>query len=124
MPPDVLEEIDSWEVRITLQPWLGKIDSESGEALLDQVRAMLVLNNEVDRLLLILHYDSTLTLTLQDVTWRWISRKDISAEELPRILKLVEELRLRRLAKATLELRWAETIPALVAAAGSSRSDA
>lgn len=97
------------EVRITLQPWLGKLDSEGGEAHLDQVRAMLVLNNEVNRLLLILHYDAT--LTLQDVTWRWISREDIKERELPRIQALAEELRSRRLAKASAGSRIGRNTP-------------
>ncbi|MDG2517383.1 SEC-C metal-binding domain-containing protein [Lysobacter soli] len=87
------------EVRITLQPLQGVMDSESGELLLDHAKAMLVLNDEVDRLLLILHYDSA--LSLQDVTWRWVSRDEISTEELPRLQQSAEELRLRRLAKAS-----------------------
>lgn len=87
------------EVRITLQPWLGIMDSESEERLLDHTKAMLVLNDEADRLLLVLHYDSA--LVLQDASWRWVSRDEISTAELPRLRQLAEDLRLRRLAKAS-----------------------
>jgi hypothetical protein len=88
----------SGEVRVTLQLWCGDIDRDIEESLSDHVKALLVLNSERDRLLLILRYDTE--MKLQGVSWRWIAQSDIVEGELERIRSLGERLRLRRLDKA------------------------
>ncbi|MEG8064435.1 SEC-C domain-containing protein [Xanthomonas hortorum pv. gardneri] len=86
------------EVRITLQPWRGPIDSEQATANMEQIKAMLLLNSETDRLLLNLHFDTS--LAIENVTWRWISSDEISEADRPRLLFLAEELRQKRLRAA------------------------
>ncbi|MFL9584137.1 SEC-C metal-binding domain-containing protein [Stenotrophomonas sp. AB1(2024)] len=86
------------EVRITLQPLLSHIDSDSEGAAIDNVKAMLLLHGETDRLLLILQYDSP--TVLRDVKWSWIKKDDITEPEIPHLQALAEMLRSRRHGKA------------------------
>lgn len=87
------------EARITLQPSIGRIDSEAEKMATDAVKAMLLLHGEKDRLLVRLHYDSP--TVLRDVTWNWIKMDDIAEVEISHIEELAETLRIRRHARAS-----------------------
>lgn len=65
---------------------------------LDHARAVLLVNNDTRRLLLELGY--TKEKTLADVRWRWITRREIPQEHLPRLMRETEQLRKSRVANA------------------------
>ena len=91
------------DVNLTVYCWrTGSVRRNAMEAL-ENARAIFLINNDNQRLLL------ELTITencmLEDVSWHWVELSGIPSEDLPRLRARAEQLRHDRVNKARLEKR-------------------
>lgn len=86
------------EIRLTAVPWTPHWGRPSAEDSRNHVKAIMVMNNEPDRVLLDLSYSENGHLVGAD--WQFLQRSDITLFELPILQAKAESLRESRLRKA------------------------
>ena len=86
------------EVRLTAFAWTPRWPSPSADEMRDHARAIMVMHDEPERVLLELSYDDAGALL--DAEWHFLRRADITVFELPALQARGEALREARLQKA------------------------
>lgn len=86
------------DVRLTVFAWMPRWLSPSTAEMRDHARAIMVMHDETERVLLALSYDDAGALL--DAEWHFLRRADISVFELPALQARGEALREARLQKA------------------------
>ena len=90
-------------VKLTIFCWIEHYRPRNSVLALDHTRGIVVMNNEAQRLLIELNY--SVSGMLQDVDWTWVKLADIPSSQLPRLRQKADELRQKRIARTTTELR-------------------
>lgn len=86
------------EVPLTTVPWTPQWGRPSMEGTRNHVKAIMVMNNEPARVLLVLSYSENGLLV--DAEWQFLLRSDITIFELPTLQTMAESLRESRVQKA------------------------
>lgn len=86
------------DVRITIFPWSTLSGNRDADVAADHANAVLLLNNEPDRILLKLIYGDDGSLI--DAEWRTLTKGAIPHGDIPRLTGLSERLRANRIEKA------------------------
>jgi len=86
------------EVRLTIFAWTPRWLRPSASEMRDHAKAIMVMHDEAERVLLELSYDDAGTLL--DAEWQFLRRADITVFELPALQERGEALREARLRKA------------------------
>ncbi len=89
------------DVRLTIFPWNIPLALRKEADAVDYTKALIILNEERDRLLIEPTYNGAKELIYLD--WRFIQTQDISAEELERLKEMAESIREKRIIKAKVE---------------------
>jgi len=83
---------------LTVYCWSDHTGPRDATAALAHTRSVLIASGEEAKLLLELQFNGAAAIT--DVSWEWVTLKDVPVDQVPQLLIAAERLRQRRLAKA------------------------